>query len=215
MKIYSDFWPRRITQIAADALALLVISLGVWLGVIIGSAVASVAELGRQLRAAGEGFQSAMLGAGDALGQVPLVGDAVRFPFDSASHTGTTIADFGDATESFIETTGIVVGVVTALAVGLLVCWVWLRRRLVFIRRATTADQLQRLDDGHDLLALRALVNGTRAELAAISRNPVQGWRSGEPTVLRQLAALELREAGVRVRVRTTRPARRRPEAAR
>lgn len=212
MKIYSDFWPRRVTQIAADALALLVIGFGVWLAVIIGLAVASVAELGRQLRGAGLGFQTAMLDAGSALGQVPLVGDAVRFPFDSASHTGTAIADFGTATESFIETTGIIVGVVTALAVLLLVCWVWLRRRLVFIRRATTADQLQRLDDGHDLLALRALVNGTRADLAAISRNPVQGWRSGEPAVLRELAALELREAGVKVRVRTPRGAQRPPK---
>lgn len=207
MKIYSDFWPRRVSQIAADALAVLAIGLGVWLAVIIGLAIAAVAELGRQLRGAGEGFQSAMLDAGDALGQVPLIGDGVRFPFDSASHAGTALANFGDATESFIETTGIVVGVLVALAIIVLVCWVWLRRRLVFIRRATTADQLQRLDDGHDLLALRALINGTRHDLAAISPHPVQAWREAEPVVLRQLAALELREAGVRVRERTARAA--------
>lgn len=202
MKIYSDFWPQRAIQIAADALAVLVISLGVWLAVIIGSAIAAVAELGRQLRGAGEGFSSAMLDAGDALGQVPLVGDSARLPFDAASTSGVAIADFGTATESFIETTGIVVGVITALAITVLVCWVWLRRRIDFVRRATAADRLQRLDDGHDLLALRALVAGSHRDLVAISRSPVQAWRSGDPAVLRGLAALELREAGVRPRAR-------------
>lgn len=200
MKIYSDFWPRRASQIAADALAVAVIGLGVWLAVLVGAAIAAVAELGRQLRSAGEGFTTAMLNAGEALGQVPLVGDGVRVPFDAASHSGVALADFGTATESFIETTGIITGVLIALAITVLVCWVWLRRRLVFIRRATTADRLQRLDDGHDLLALRALTTATHSDLAAISRHPVQAWRAGDPAVLRRLAALELREAGVRVR---------------
>lgn len=205
MKIYSDFVPRRIGQIAADVLALAVIALGVWLGVAIATVIGAVGELGRQLRFAGIGFETAMVDVGEALGQVPLVGDAVRFPFDSASHTGTAIADFGTATEDFLITTGNVVGVIVALAVAVLVCWVWLRRRWTFIQRATAADQLQRLDDGHDLLALRALVNGSRRELAAISSSPVRAWRSGEPAVLSRLAALELREAGVKARPRTPR----------
>lgn len=200
MKLYSDFWPRRSLQLASDALALTGIGLGVWLAVVIGSAIATVAELGRQLRSAGQGFMSAMQDAGDALGQVPLVGDSVRAPFDTASGSGAVIADFGAATESFIETTATVVGVVVAVAVAALVCWVWLPRRIAFIRRATTAEQLQRLDDGHDLLALRALVHGTRRDLAAVSPRPVQAWRSGDRDTVRELAALELREAGVRVR---------------
>lgn len=200
MKIYSDFVPRRVSQIAADVIAVTVIGLGIWLGVAVAGVVGAVGVLGQQLRNAGVGFETAMVDAGAALGQVPLVGDAVRFPFDSASHTGTAIADFGTATESFIITTGNVIGVIVALAVIALVCWVWLRRRWVFIQRATTANDLQKLEDGHDLLALRALVNGTRGDLAAISKSPVQAWRSGEPAVLRQLAALELREAGVKVR---------------
>ena len=200
MKLYSDFWPRRSLQLAADALAIIAIGLGVWLAVIVGSAIAVVAELGRQLRSAGLGFTTAMQDAGDALGQVPLVGDSVRVPFDTASVSGTAIADFGTATEAFIETTAIVAGVVLSLAIVVLVCWVWLPRRISFIRRATTAEQLQRLGDGHDLLALRALVNGTRRELAAISARPVQAWRSGDVDAVRSLAALELRGAGVRAR---------------
>jgi hypothetical protein len=55
-------------------------------------------------------------------------------------------------------------------------------------------------DDGPDLLALRALVNGSRKDLAAIDRHPVAAWRSGETAVVRRLAELELREAGVRLR---------------
>lgn len=205
MKIYSDFVPRRISQIAADLLALCIIGLGIWLGVAIAGVIGAVGVLGQQLRSAGLGFETAMVDVGNAMGQVPLLGDAVRVPFDSASQTGTTIADFGTATESFIVTTGNVIGVIVALAVAVLVCWVWLRRRWVFIQRATTANHLQQLDDGHDLLALRALVNGSRNDLAAISHTPVQAWRSGDPTALRKLAALELRAAGVKVRTRAAR----------
>jgi hypothetical protein len=201
MKIYSDYPLRRVAQIAADLLALLVIVLGIWLGLTVGAAISFFAEAGRQLRSAGEGFQGAMTDAGDFLGQTPFVGETVRIPFDAASGAGSAIADAGTTTETFIVTTGTVVGIVVALAVAAAVLWVWLRRRLVFIRRATQAAGLAKLGDGPDLLALRALVNGSRRDLAAIDGNPVTAWRAGEPAIIRRLADLELREAGVRMPV--------------
>ena len=52
--------------------------------------------------------------------------------------------------------------------------------------------------DGHELLALRALANGTLADLAGVGGDPVAAWRRGDPLVMRRLAGLELKRAGVR-----------------
>lgn len=199
MKIYSDFPARRILQIAADLLALVVIALGIWLGVTVAAGIAVLAAVGRQLNQAGLGFQGAMTDAGDFLGQTPFVGDAVRVPFDAASGTGTAIAEAGETTESFILTTSVIVGVVIAVVIVAAVLWVWLRRRIVFVRRATEAARLARMGDGEELLALRALVGGSRNDLARIAPDPVTAWRAGDPGVVRGLAELELRGAGVRI----------------
>ncbi len=200
MKIYSDYPLRRTAQIAADLLAIVVISLGIWLGVTVAAGIAVLAEVGRQVESAGRGFQGAMTDAADVLGGIPFVGDAARVPFDAASGTGSTLADAGRTAESFVTTTATIVGVLIALVIGGAVLWVWLRRRIGFARRATEASRLARLGDGPDVLALRALVNGSRKDLAAIDAHPVAAWRSGESAVIRRLAELELREAGVRLR---------------
>lgn len=200
MKIYSDYPLRRTAQIAADLLAIVVISLGIWLGVTVAAGIAVLAEVGRQVESAGRGFQGAMTDAADVLGGIPFVGDAARVPFDAASGTGSTLADAGRTAQSFVTTTATIVGVLIALVIGGAVLWVWLRRRIGFARRATEASRLARLGDGPDVLALRALVNGSRKDLAAIDAHPVAAWRSGESAVIRRLAELELREAGVRLR---------------
>lgn len=205
MKIYSDFPVRRAAQVCADVLAVLVISFGVWLGVTVTGAIAVLAEVGRQIRSAGLGFEGAMADAGDVLGQLPLVGDAARVPFDAASGTGGALASAGSSTESFLLTTAVIVGVIVAVVIVAVVLWVWLRRRMRFIRRATEAARLAGMEDGHDLLALRALVGGSRENLASAGPHPVQAWRSGDAGVVRKLAELELRSAGVRLGAGTAR----------
>lgn len=199
MKIYSDYPVRRALQITADILAVAAIALGIWLGVIVTAAIAVLAEVGRQLESAGAGFKGAMSDAGDALGQVPLIGTSIRVPFDAAGGTGSAIEHAGQTTTSFITTTAIIVGFVVAGVIVLMVCWWWLRRRIRFARRATEASRLARLDDGADLLALRALVNGSRKDLAVTSPHPVEAWRAGHRDVVARLADLELRDAGVRL----------------
>ncbi len=199
MKIYSDFPARRTLQIAADVVAISVVVFGIWLGAFVTSAIAALAEVGRQLESAGAGFKGAMTDAGDALGQVPFVGDAIRAPFDAASGTGGILQDMGQTTESFITTTALIVGAVVGGVIVVIVCWVWLSRRIRFARRATQANRLAKLADGPDLLALRALVGASRKELAATAEHPLGSWRSGDRDVILRLAQLELREAGVRI----------------
>lgn len=199
MKIYSDFPARRTFQIVADLLAVAVMALGIWLGVAIASTIAVFAVVGRQVESAGLGFQGAMADAGDVLGQLPLIGDAARAPFDSASGTGGALASAGSSTETFILSTSVVVGVIVAVAIVAIVLWVWLRRRIRFARRATEASRLAGMPGGYHLLALHALVGASKAELAAIAPDPAASWRAGDARVVRALAELELRRAGVRL----------------
>jgi hypothetical protein len=53
---------------------------------------------------------------------------------------------------------------------------------------------------GQQLLALRALANRSPAKLAAVSADPVGGWRYEDPVVISGLAAIELRAAGISLR---------------
>ena len=200
MKIYSDYPTRRSAQVSADVLAIAIIAVGVWLGVVVFTAIAALAEVGRRLESAGTGFSGAMTDAADALGQIPLVGDAVRAPFDTASGTGGLLEQAGQSTQDLVIRVAIAIGVLVAGLVVFVVYWVWLRRRLAFARRATEASKLARFGDGPELLALRALMNGSRKQLAAVDRHPVTAWRAGDEKIIRKLAQLELREAGVRLR---------------
>lgn len=200
MKIYSDYPARRAAQIVADVLAVAIAAIGIWFGTVVFSAIAALSDVGRQLESAGTGFKGAMTNAGNALGQIPLVGETVRVPFDTASGTGALLESAGRSTQDLVIRVAIVIGILVAVLVVFAVCWVWLRRRIWFIRRATEASRLAKFSDGPDLLALRALVNGSRQKLAAIDRHPVAAWRRGDEKITRRLAQLELREAGVRLR---------------
>ncbi|MFY1621377.1 hypothetical protein ACN269_34425, partial [Micromonospora sp. WMMD736] len=63
-----------------------------------------------------------------------------------------------------------------------------------------TAITLASTVAGEQLLALRALANRPLAKLAEVSPDPAGAWRREDPQVIRGLAALELRSAGVRIR---------------
>src|SRR5437016_6111770 len=69
-------------------------------------------------------------------------------------------------------------------------------------RRKWTAFAVAATPAGEQLLALRALADRALRRLAAVSVDPVGAWRREDPTVIRGLAALELRAAGVRPRRR-------------
>lgn len=199
MTIYSDFPLRRAIQVAVDVLAVAAMAFGVWLGVTVTSAIAILSKVGRQLESAGAGFKGAMSDAGKALGQVPFIGGSIRLPFDAASGTGGMLEDAGQTTQSVVMSTAMIVGVVVAGVIVFTVGWWWLRRRIQFARRATEAKRLVSLDDGLDVLALRALANGSRKDLELAGPHPVEAWRSGNRMVVKKLAELELREAGVRL----------------
>jgi hypothetical protein len=200
MKLYSDYPARRTAQITADLIAVGFIAVFVWMGTLVYAAIAVLAAFGRTIEDAGNGFEETMADAGNTLGGVPLIGGGIRQPFDAASGAGTLLAEAGRAQQSLVMTAALIIALVVALIPILFVVWIWLRRRLRWARRATEARNLSRLEDGPDILALRALMNADYREIRAIDREPVDAWRRGDKQVMRALAQLELRESGVRLR---------------
>nr|BFF13551.1 hypothetical protein GCM10025699_48540 [Microbacterium flavescens] len=89
------------------------------------------------------------------------------------------------------------VGLVVAGLPVVVILLTWLRRRIVFVRRASSVSALLRSPGGDDLLALRALSTLDARELAAVTPNPVAAWRAGDVDTVRRLADLALRDAGV------------------
>jgi len=199
MKLYSDFAGRRTAQIFADLVGLALIALVIWGAVLIHAAIAVLDEVGKSMKGAGDGFQKTMSDAGDTLGGIPLIGGGIRAPFDAASGAGGLLSQAGQAQQSLVDTAALVIAIASAVVPILVILFFWLRPRLRFARRATRAYRISQLADGVQLLALRALVDGDARELHQVAERPVEAWRHGEVGVVRALAALELREAGVRL----------------
>jgi hypothetical protein len=199
MKLYADFGPRRARQIIADLIALVVVVLAIVAGVTVHGLIAAVGRAFTRLEDAGTGFQGTMGELGESLGGVPLVGSGVRELFDSAAGAGGSLADAGRTGRAVIESIAVGAGLGVALVpiAVLLLAWWWPRVR--FVRRAAATRALIALDDGPALLALRALDDAGARELTAISPHPVRAWLAQDPEVVHRLAALEAREAGIRL----------------
>jgi hypothetical protein len=129
-----------------------------------------------------------------------VVGDAVSKPIAAAADAALEIAGAGHS----LDTTASWLAVLLALAVAstpiLAVTGPWLFLRLRFFRRKLAVTALAATAAGQQLLALRALANRSPRKLAAISPDPVGAWRIEDPVTIRQLAALELRSAGIALR---------------
>jgi hypothetical protein len=76
---------------------------------------------------------------------------------------------------------------------------VYLPPRWRFVREATAGRRFVDSSDDLDLFALRALTRQPLHRLARICDDPAGAWRRGEQEVVRELAALELRDSGLEV----------------
>jgi hypothetical protein len=169
-----------------------------WVGRLVHDATMALAEPGRRLQSAGSGFREQMGHAGDAVRDLPLVGDSIAAPFRQAGGAGTTIeragTDLVDAVTSLANILGWVTALVPILIVGLV--WAWLRIR--FVRRATAAQRFIDSAADLDLFALRAMARQPMRRLATVSEDPSGAWRRGDEATIRSLALLELRDSGLR-----------------
>lgn len=199
MKLYSDFGSRRTRQILADVIAIGLIAAWVWLGVTVYSLIGNLAVYGVQMEDAGAGFRETMTQVGETLGGIPLIGGGIRAPFDGASQAGGALEAAGQSQQVAINQLATVLGIGIAALPILTILLLWLLPRLRFARRASRAQRLVKSGAGVDLLALRALASQDISSLAAVDQDAMAAWRRGDESVMRKLAALELRSSGVRM----------------
>jgi hypothetical protein len=200
MKVYSDFVPTRAGQVLGDAASIGVLAVSVWAAIAVRNGIAQLASIGKNVEDAGTGFRKTMADAGSTLGGIPLIGDGARAPFDSASDAGKSLADAGSTSQSVIGDLATIVAVIVVLIPVIVLGRYWFLRRIRFTREASVAHRLASTEAGIDLLALRALAGSDGKDVLRIHPAAAMAWRSGDADVIRRLAALHLRDSGVKVR---------------
>lgn len=197
---YSTRPGRLAAQLFSDFAVVIWTALWLLVGLAVYDAISTIAEAGRQVESGAHGIAGNLASAGHSAQQIPLVGDDVSKPLTSASQAALDIAGAGHD----LDTTASWLAVLLAMAVVALPILIavlpWFFLRLRFFRRKLTVTALAATPAGEQLLALRALTNRPPRKLAAISADPVGGWRHEDPFTIRALAALELRSAGIALR---------------
>jgi hypothetical protein len=164
---------------------------------VVHDATLGLATPGRRIETAGGGLAGRLRDAGSAVSRVPLVGDRVRSPFDGAGRAADQLAAAGASQVHAVEHLAFWLGIVVGAVPVLVALAVHVPGRWRFVRAATAGRRFVDASADLDLFALRAMANQPLHRLASISADPVRAWRDGDRVVVRRLALLELRDAGL------------------
>jgi hypothetical protein len=202
LKLYADTPARRTAQVLADVFFVLWLVLWVWMGNVIHDGTMALAAPGRQTTEAATGLSGGLTDAGDALRDLPIVGDNVATPFDKASDASDAIADAGRQQVAAVEKLAFWLGLAIAAIPILVVAIFYVPLRVRFTRRATAGARFIDAAEDLDLFALRALARQPMHVLARVSDDPAGAWRAKDPEIVRELARIELRSNGLRIPAR-------------
>ena len=197
MKLYADAPGHQARQVLGDLLLMLWIALWVRLSQVVRDATLALAAPGEQIEEAGTGLAGKLRDAGGTVGDLPLVGDQARAPFDGAGDAADRIAAAGAAQVEAVQTLAFWLSLAVGSIPILVVVAFYVPLRWRFIRTASAGRRFVDSGADLDLFALRAMSNQPLHRLARISDDPVRAWRDGDPDVVRALAALELRDTGL------------------
>lgn len=197
---YSTRPLRLLGQLISDIIVSLWTVIWLFTGLAVHDAISTIGDAGRELENGSKGIAGGMASAGHEAQQIPLVGDAVSKPLTAASDAAMDIAGAGHSLHSTAGWLAVLLGMAVAAPPILAVTMPWLFLRLRFFRRKWTVTALAATPAGQQLLALRAMTNRSPGKLAAVSADPVGGWRREDPVTIHRLAALELRAAGISIR---------------
>ncbi len=195
MSWYAETPALRSRQLLLDAAVLLWVLVWLRLGTAVHDAVQRLAAPGRSLEQAGRELSDGLSGAADRADDVPVVGDELSSPLDSASGAGESLARAGETQQDAVALLALVLALVVAGLPVLVVLLRWLPSRLTFARDHRAARALR---GDAELWALRAALHRPLPELARLGPDPVGRWRRGEPGAAEALAALEQRALGLR-----------------
>ncbi len=199
MTIYSDIPARRARQLAGDVWLVLWSILWIWAAVRLHELIMNLATPGLAIADGATALAGSISSAGDSISQVPLVGDTLGSPFAGMSDAAMSIADAGQATADAVGLLARFLSIALAVLAIMSFAVFWVPIRISFARRATAARQFVDENEDLDLFALRAMARQPLHVLARISSDPAGAWRRRDQQVITALAALELREEGIRV----------------
>jgi hypothetical protein len=196
--MYADRLPVAIRQLLTDILVVIWVYAWIRAGIWIHDTVLKLGVPGQKLEGAGTGLADNLADAGGKVGRVPLVGDELTAPFTRAAEAARSMADAGREQQEIVGDLALTVALLVIAAPLALVLLGWLPSRLRWMRRAGVAGAVRDLPAGRDLLALRALATRPLNQLTKLGPDIAQSWRNGDASAVDALAALELRDLGLR-----------------
>lgn len=199
MTWYSELPARKARQILGDAWLVAWSALWIWVAFRLHDLIMNLAAPGLAIASGATDLAASIDDAGETVGSLPLVGDAVSAPFESMSDAALAIAAAGQTTADAVSLLARFLSI--ALALLAIMSWavIWVPIRIAFIRRATAARRFVDANEDLDLFALRAMARQPLHVLAGITDDPAGAWRRRDQAVIRELAALELRSEGLRL----------------
>lgn len=198
VKLYADVPARRTRQVIGDVWLVAWSMLWIWVAVRLHELIMNLAAPGLAIADGATNLAGSISSAGDSISQVPLVGETLGTPFDGMSEAAMSIADAGQATADAVALLARFLSIALAVLAIMSFAVIWVPIRISFARRATAAQRFVDANEDLDLFALRAMARQPLHVLARITDDPAGAWRRGDQPVIHALAALELREEGLR-----------------
>jgi hypothetical protein len=199
MRFYSDIPARRTAGILSDLLVLLLLVLLAWLGLRVHDAVADIASVPRGVSDAGGAIQSGFESAGDAVGEVPVVGEPLAGALqDAGEGAGGKIEQTGRKGEEDVNNLADVLGALFFLLPAAAVLSGYLPGRIADVKRRTAAARAigpRLTPEREHTLAMRAAYGLPYERLIRYTRDPLTDLESGRYD---GLVAAALAEAGLR-----------------
>jgi hypothetical protein len=198
VRFYADRLPTAIRQLITDVAVVIWVYAWIRAGLWVHDMVLKLGVPGQKLQSAGTGIADNLADAGGKVGRVPLVGDQLTRPFNGAADAARSLADAGREQQQVVGDVALIVALATVALPLALVLFLWLPLRLRWMRRAGVASKVRDQPAGRDLLALRALASRPLNQLTKLGPDIAQSWRNGDAAAVDALAALELKDLGLR-----------------
>lgn len=197
MKIYAEVPRMRFAQLLVDLALVVWCVLWVVVGMWVHDLFTGLAAPGEFIERAGVDLEDRLVELGAEMSDVPVVGGELREPFEAASQAGRSLADAGHAQQVVVHKVALWLGVLFALLPILFAVGQWLPGRSAWIKEASAADRIRVEADDLYLFALRAVTTRPLPELLKATPDPSGSFVAGD---YEPLAALELKELGLRIR---------------
>ncbi|MGI8773763.1 MAG: hypothetical protein ACR2KQ_01930 [Actinomycetota bacterium] len=195
MKIYAETPHVKTRQIVFDILVVIWILVWIRIGMAMHDLIAKLSGPGRTIESAGAGFSDNLQSLSERAADVPLVGDRLRAPFDSAAGAGRELQAAGVAHQEIVMSVALWLGILLAVIPIGYVLLRYLPDRIRWVREASAAARLRIDADDLHLFALRAIATKPLYELRRACSDPARCLVEGN---YRPLAAVELASLGLK-----------------